>query len=312
MKRALAALVVCGACLIALAADEAPEGWPFDTAEAQRRQQDCAAGLGTEVTRTLTLPGGGTLTLVLIPSGRFLIGAPDGESLLDPDEGPRFVAEVPGPFWMSRCEITNAQYRLFRPDHSSGNIDTYWKDRVGPGPSLDGDDQPVVRVSWHEAKAFCEWLGQQLGKTVRLPTEPEWEWACRAGTDSRFHCDPAELDKYANLADASLRSIKPWALRDNERNDGVAVSASVGRYLPNAWGLCDMHGNVAEWCESVYQPYPLNVTSESDATADPEAPRVIRGGSWDDRPRRTRSAFRLSYPPSQRVYNVGFRVVVEE
>ncbi len=74
MKRALAALVVCCACLIALAADEAPEGWPFDNAEAQRRQQDCAAGLGTEVTRTLTLPGGGTLTLVLIPSGRFLIG----------------------------------------------------------------------------------------------------------------------------------------------------------------------------------------------------------------------------------------------
>jgi len=164
----------------------------------------------------------------------------------------------------------------------------------------------VIRVSWFEAKEFCAWLGEQTGLAFRLPTEPEWEYACRCGTDTPFHCADADLEQFANFADASLRSIKPWALRDSERNDGASISAGVGKYLPNAWGLHDMHGNVAEWCESAYAPYPL---PEAGAESDPNAPRAVRGGSWDDRPRRVRSAFRLSYAPDFRVYNVGFRVV---
>ena len=295
------------AVLPARAAPTVYTGWPFGGAEAKRRQQETAQALGCEVERTLDLPGGGTLTLVLIPAGEFVMGAPADESPLDPDESPPFRVVIARPLWLGRCEVTNAQFRLFRPAHDSRAIDTHWKDRVGPGPSLNGDQQPAVRLSWFAARDFCRWLGKAMGLTCRLPDEGDWEYACRAGTNTPWVCEQGNLARVANFADVSLRGLKPWALRDDSQRDGVAASAEVGRYQPNAWGLQDMHGNVAEWCGSDYGPYPLAVTrpiSESD-------PKAVRGGSWDDRPRRVRSAFRQSYPPDYAVYNVGFRVACE-
>ncbi len=282
--------------------------FPFDATEARARQTRAAQQLGVSVERTVPLPGGLTLTLVLVPAGSFTMGAPDGESALDPDEGPLTAIDFATPLWVGKCEITNAQLQAFDPTHDSRFMDTRWKDRVGPGIPLNGPEQPVVRVSWHAARGFCRWLAAQTQQPFRLPTEPEWEYACRAGTATPFSCPDAELQRYANFADASLGGLKPWAPRDTARNDGAVVTATVGRYLPNAWGLCDMHGNAAEWCQSVYGPYPLPAGSLSPGDDDP-APRAVRGGSWDDRPRRCRSAFRLSYPPDYAVYNVGFRVV---
>lgn len=300
---AVLALMLAGA--VAHAAPQTSTPWPFDAAEAKRRQEETARTLGVSVERTVDMPCGGKLTLMLIPAGEFLMGSPAAESPLDPDESPPFVVRVTRPLWVSRCEITNQQLRLFRPAHDSRNIDTHWKDRVGPGPSLNGEQQPAVRLSWFTARDFCAWLSKATGQAFRLPTEPEWEYACRAGTDTPWTCPQASLARYASFADASLGDLKPWALRDQSQNDGAAASAEVGRYQPNAWGLCDMHGNVAEWCDSIYQPYPLT------AKGPGEGERVVRGGSWDDRPRRVRSAFRQSYPPDYCVYNVGFRVVCE-
>lgn len=296
--------------LAALPAGAAPQvysGWPFDAAEAKHRQEETAQALGCQAERVADLPGGGKLTLVLIPAGEFMMGAPAEESPLDPDEAPPFKVVIPRAFWMAKCEITNGQFRLFRPEHDSRYIDTNWKDRVGPGPSLNGDQQPVVRLSWFAARDFCQWLSKASGLAFRLPQETEWEYACRGGTATPWMCEEKELAKFANLADASLSALKPWALRDDSQRDGVAPSADVDRYQPNAWGLQDMHGNVAEWCGSDYAAYPLAkppVATETGAKA-------VRGGSWDDRPRRVRSAFRQSYEPDYCVYNVGFRVICE-
>lgn len=300
-------------CLPALA--ENP--WPMDTSQAQTLQQETARQLASATEKTLELAPGVTVTLVLLPAGQFTMGAPDGESPLDPDEGPQSQVRIAKPFWMARCEVTNQLYRLFDSAHDSRTIDTNWKDRVGPGISANADQQPVIRVSWYEAMGFCRWLSERTGLPFRLPTEPEWEWACRAGTASPWQCSADDLFRYANYADSSVASVKPWALRDAAHNDGERVSAVVGKYLPNAWGLCDLHGNVAEWCSSLYRPYPYTASAEtpdpqitdaSQAPVDPGA-RVVRGGSWDDRPVRVRSAARLGYQPDLRVYNVGFRVV---
>ena len=302
------ALAALSCVLLIVAAHAAPQvytPWPFDAAEAARRQAETAQALGVPVERTVDLPGGGKLTLILVPAGEFLMGAPATESPLGSDESPPFRVRVARPLWVSKYEITNQQLRLFRPQHDSRNIDTHWKDRVGPGPTLNGEQQPAVRLSLDTAEAFCDWLTKSTGQPFRLPSEPEWEYACRAGTDTPWGCPEASLSRCANFADASLGSLKPWALRDQSQNDGAAASADVGRYQPNSWGLCDMHGNVAEWCDSVYQPYPLS------AKGPTEGERVVRGGSWDDRPRRVRSAFRQSYPGDYCVYNVGFRVVCE-
>jgi len=235
------------------------------------------------------------------------MGAPKDESPLDPDESPQARVRIERAFWLAKCEVTNGQYRRFKPAHNSRTIDTYWKDRTGPGPSANDDLQPVIRISWHEAMQFCQWLSGKAGAPCRLPTESEWEYACRAGAATPFSCPADQLSKHANIADKSLASIKPWAVLDDKQSDAASISAQVGKYQPNAWGLHDMHGNVFEWCLSVYKPYPFRADDGRDGPAA-SGPRVIRGGSWDDLPRRCRSAFRLSYPPDYRVYNVGFRV----
>jgi formylglycine-generating enzyme required for sulfatase activity len=269
------------------------------------------AALAGAQERVVDLGDGVTLTLVAVPAGEFTMGAPAEESPLDPDESPPFPVRIGKAFELGKYEITNAQYALFDPTHDTGWIDTHGKDRVGPGVPMNGPNQPVARVSCLETERFCAWLGERLGKACRLPTEAEWEYACRAGTQTPFSCgEGADLGQFANSADANLGGLKPWSVRDNSRNDGAAASADAGRYQPNAWGLHDMHGNVAEWTASAYRAYPYDAADGRERPG-PTDERVVRGGSWDDLPRRCRSAFRLSYQPDQPVYNVGFRVVVE-
>jgi formylglycine-generating enzyme required for sulfatase activity len=164
--------------------------------------------------------------------------------------------------------------------------------------------------------AFCKWLSQNSGKKFTLPTEAQWEWACRAGTQSPFFYGTRDTDfsKFANLADASLNQLDrgdapPWHPRDRRFNDGCGVTTDVGRYEPNAWGLRNMIGNAAEWTLTSYQPYPY---ADSGARNDlkSDTMKTVRGGSWFDRPIHTGSATRLPYRPWQAVYNVGFRVVM--
>jgi formylglycine-generating enzyme required for sulfatase activity len=259
------------------------------------------------------------LELVLIPAGQFVMG--DAEGLAD--ERPLARVRIDQPFWMGRFEVTNEQYARFDPSHDSRHEHgtASFNSLKAIGPLLNRPRQPVVRVSWKEATAFCDWLSQRSGLTATLPSEAQWEYACRAGTAAPFFYGDLDTDfsLWANMADATIAS---WATynerrrsadqvpRDARFDDHALVTAEVGSFRPNAWGLCDVHGNVWEWTRSAYESYPYH---DDDARSSPagHGSRVVRGGSWYDRPKRCRSAFRLSYPAWQKVYNVGFRVVCE-
>jgi formylglycine-generating enzyme required for sulfatase activity len=214
---------------------------------------------------------------------------------------------------MGKFEVTNAQFAAFDPAHDSrleeGDYLQFGVEERGY--PVNAPDQPVARVSWEAANAFCRWLSDKTGMAFALPTETQWEWACRAGTATPlwFGDTQADFSPYANLADASLSfvdtyapwtlpsgAIIPWRPAVDSVNDGHRVSAPVGTYQPNPWGLCDMHGNAAEWTADDY-----------DAGR-----KAVRGGSWYDVPNRAGSASRQAYPPYRAVYDVGFRVVCED
>jgi formylglycine-generating enzyme required for sulfatase activity len=283
-------------------------GWPFDEAAAQRLQAESG-----EPSLQVDLPGGSTLEMVLIPAGQFVLGSAVGPS----DEYPPTRVQIEKPFYMGRFEITNAQYSAFDPQHDSAYISMPNKDHGNRGYPVNQPDQPVVRITWQQAMEFCRRLSAETGRRFTLPTEAQWEWACRAGSDRPFWYGDLNTDfsRFANLADLALDKFArgdspPWQPKDRRFDDRAMVTVPVGRYQPNAWGLCDMHGNVAEWTRTAYRPYPYDAGDGRDAPSA-AGDKVARGGSWYDRPERARSAFRLHYEPWQPVYNVGFRVIAE-
>jgi formylglycine-generating enzyme required for sulfatase activity len=239
------------------------------------------------------------------------------------DEAPLASVKIDKPFWIGKFEITNEQYARFDPDHDSRfEHKGSWVFSEGHlGWPLNHPKQPVVRISWKEAMQFCRWLSERTGLNVTLPSEAQWEWACRAGAASAMHYGDLDTDfsQLANMADLTMRQLAydtdgrytmDITPRDARFDDKILVTANVGRYRPNAWGLYDMHGNVAEWTRSAYKAYPYK-SDDGRNKIDTSGERVVRGGSWRDRPKRCRSAFRLSYPNWQKVYNVGFRVAIE-
>ena len=293
-------------------------GWPFATDKAQAMQ----AALG-ETDLRLDLGHSVRLELKKVPAGEFAMGDVNG----DADEYPMAAVKIASPFYMGVTEISLQQYQQFDPGHRNGYYDQHYKDQVRPGYLMDSPQLPVIRVSWHQAMAFCQWLSARAGKKVTLPTEAQWEWAARAGTATpMFYGDlNSDFSRYANLADASISKLavsgvdpqpidhpdKFWDYVPKEArfNDGVLHLAEIGHYQPNPWGLRDMIGNVAEWTLDTYRPYPYRAEANpNDAGA--AASKVVRGGSWSERPKESRASSRLDYPAWQRVYNVGFRVVV--
>ena len=295
--------------------------WPFDAQEAQQRQ----ASLGVSE-QTIEMPGGLKMDLVQIPAGEFVMGSAAGL----PDERPCRV-KIEKPFWMGRFEVTNEQFAAFDPTHDS-RVESKHAMQFGVrGFYVNHPKRPVVRVSWKQAVAFCKWLSDQTGRQFSLPTEAQWEYACRAGTDSPFYYggQDADFSKFANLADVTLREFTchpymknrspfanpgkydDWIPRDDRFSDGGFVSEEIGGYQPNAWGLHDMHGNVSEWTRSLYRPYAYREDDGRNELAA-DGKWVARGGSWRDRPLRARSSFRIPYRPYQGVYNVGLRVVCTE
>jgi formylglycine-generating enzyme required for sulfatase activity len=266
--------------------------------------------------------GNSTMNLVYIPSGSFTMGSASGA----PDELPMHTQQITKGFWMADAEVLNAQYRLFEKEHSSRTIDHIGYQFGMVSIDINGDELPAVRVSWDKAMAFCEWLSQKTGKKVTLPTEVQWEWACRAGqgTDLWFGNVDDDFSPYENLADHSLigfakahasktqpfNDVTPYELyipRADDIDDGGFLTQPPKKYKANPWGLYDMHGNVAEWTRSAYESYPL-----TGSAAPGNNLRVVRGGSWRDRAYRSTSSFRTPYPAFQRVYNVGFRVIIED
>jgi len=297
------------------------DNWPFDAAEAKRLQQ--AAGPSTR--RSIELGDGLTMQLVLIPAGEFVMG-----SALDADdEGPPLKVQIERPFWMGACEVTNQQYAQFEPNHDSHFESMLSACHGVHGHPVNRPEQPVVRVSWSQTMAFCRWLSEKTGYRFSLPTETQWEYACRAGTATPTYYGDLDTDfsQFANMADAKIGHLardwyildKPidnpskyddWIPKDARYDDGAVLSIAPGKYQPNAWGLCDMHGNVAEWTATNYRSYSREDADGRDAATSSDR-KVVRGGSWRDRPKRCTSSFRLGYRPYQCVYNVGFRVMCE-
>ncbi|MCY2953929.1 MAG: SUMF1/EgtB/PvdO family nonheme iron enzyme [Planctomycetota bacterium] len=285
-------------------------GWPFSVDEAKRRQANASASTQLEI----ELAAGVRMQLVLIPAGELAMGDATGYA----DEKPVCKVKIDRPLWMGKVEVTNQQYACFDPAHQSGDEGKMWlRWSRSDFQLLDQPKQPVCRVSWDQANAFCRWLSQRTSRKFALPDEAQWEWACRAGTDTALSYGPMGADSaaFANLADVALlnlcqgmEKVRPFLAVD-QVDDGSTVSAAVGSYRPNRWGLLDMHGNVAEWTNGAYLPYPFNAGDPRHAA--PGARKVVRGGSWYDRADLARSGCRISYWPWQRVFNVGFRVVCE-
>jgi len=228
-------------------------------------------------TLTFDFGRGVAMKLVLIAPGKFMMGSPDSEQDRAKNEGPQHEVTISKPFYMGVTEVTQAQYEAV----------------MGTNPSnFRGPANPVERVSWDEAAEFCRKLSAKAGKTFRLPTEAEWEYACRAGSKTRFSFGDSDsvLGDYAWYGSNSGGKTQP-----------------VGQKKPNAWGLYDMHGNVWEWCADWFGSY------SSGASTDPQGAgsggrRVVRGGSWHGIATDSfRCAYRTDRAPSDRNVFYGFR-----
>jgi formylglycine-generating enzyme required for sulfatase activity len=239
------------------------------------------------------------MKLVRIEPGSFVMGSVDAPpktlaewSLRDYDESPAHKVTISRAFYMSVTEVTNREYERF----DLGHMKFRGKDGVSKG-----DDDPVTFVTYHEACEFCEWLSKKDGQSYRLPTEAEWEYACRAGTTTPFNTGETLTAEQANVG-------------QSKDGKALATAVAVGSYKPNAWGLCDMHGNVAEWCHDWYGPYDGGEQTDPVGRADGYA-RVVRGWSFH-RPERAlnplkywRSANRSGLLPEDANRYTGFRVV---
>jgi sulfatase modifying factor 1 len=286
------------------------------------------------------------MKLALIPAGEFTMGSREsaddtatffnktyGEPVVGPDyfkdEHPQHHVRITRSFYLGVYHVTKGQFRQFVAD-TGYKTDAEKGEKPGaygwnPDTKKFGfnekyswrnagfeqtDEHPVVNVSWNDAVAFCKWLSGKEGKTYRLPTEAEWEYACRAGTTTRYSSgdDPETLAKVGIVADATFKAKFPDWKYTMKASDGYVFTAPVGKFKPNAFGLYDVHGNAWQWCsdwhsEEYYAKSP---------TDDPTGPdfgnfRVLRGGSWGDWPSFSRSAFRFRCMPVGR-YLAGFRV----
>jgi formylglycine-generating enzyme required for sulfatase activity len=263
------------------------EGWPFKaTAPADRDSVSLADNI--------------TLELVRIPAGSFVMGSDKGYL----DESPQHAVGIKKAFYMATMETSNEMYNLFDAQHNTRYIDVHGVLKGGIGIRVNQPSQPVSRITWEEAMSFCAWLSEKTGDTYTLPTEEQWEWACKAGTDTPHFFGELGTDysRYANLADTSMKGFadynRDFLPRDHKISDRNRVTASVNSYLPNSWGLHNMLGNVSEWTMSDYGKCGSGIDR-----------KVIRGGSWRDRPNKARASWRWGYYRFQPVFDVGFRVV---
>lgn len=286
--------------------------FPFD--EKQAKAKVAAVGLPKEL--VADLGEGITMRFSLIPAGTFVMGTNEWFY----DEGPAKVVKIEKPFYMATFETTNSQYSVFDKNHKSGYLDRHWKDHINRGYPANLPEQSVIRVSWQRANDFCKWLGEKYGLEVSLPTEAQWEWAAKAGSEKDFWFGTISSDYgiYENLSDVTTKKfavvgIDPQPIRnpspemayvpaDLGVDDGELISTNVGSYTPSPFNLYDINGNVAEWTSSDY--------TETLGGKPVENFKVVRGGSWSDRAKWSRNTLRRFYPPWQRVYNVGFRAVI--
>ncbi len=271
-------------------------------------------------------PGEGP-EMVLIEAGRFMMGSPEDEEDRSADEGTAHGVAVIRPFALGRCEVTVGEFRLFVAEtgwvtdsdrgggcYAQKDDGANWerrKDRGWRNPGFaQGDDHPVVCVSWNDTRAYTAWISRRTGMKYRLPTEAEWEYAARAGSGSaRFWGDaPEQACRYANVADRTAQERFPdWIVHDCD--DGDLFTAAVGGYRSSGFGLYDILGNVWEWTQDCRQPnYQGAPVDGSSWESGDCAERVVRGGSWNGRPEDVRSANRFWDQPDVAFYTLGFRL----
>jgi uncharacterized protein (TIGR03067 family) len=309
---------------------------PFTREEATATQRAWADYLGTPVEQVLDLGNGVRMDFVLVPPGRFVIGASDSErqdkSAYD-SEFPEHEVTIREPLYVSKFATTKAQFRQFV---TATNYQTE-AERTGKGWGLNqktgrtkessyswqntgfpqADDHPVVVVSWYDGKRFCDWLSYRFRQLpgpneARLLRDAEWEYCCRAGTTTRTYAgdDPKEVIKIANVADATLTAQFPNILDAFKALDGYVFTAPGGQFQANAFGLHDMIGNVWQWCDDSWNPSYTNESQIDPVGGRVGAKRSVRGGSFLCGPRACRAAARDGIDPTTRVSDLGFRVAL--
>jgi formylglycine-generating enzyme required for sulfatase activity len=273
------------------------------------------------------------MKLTLIPAGEFIMGSPDSDPEALADEKPRHRVQITKPFYLGVYEVTCGQFRRF-VDETGYRTDAEEDGKGGWGWNEEKksfekdakynwrnsgfeqtDDHPVGNVSWNDAVAFCAWLSRAEVLTYRLPTEAEWEYACRARTTAKYFSgdDPVSPAMIGNVADATGKEKYPdwsWAIA---AQDGFVNTAPVGQFRPNAFGLYDMHGNVWEWCQDAYEADYYRQSPGVDPSGLPQAAqRVDRGGCFSSAPGDCRSANREGHTPGDRYSGLGFRVARDQ
>lgn len=295
------------------------KGWPF----APDRVKEMLAD-EKETVKVLEIAPGVQMTFVRIPAGEFVMGSYHGE----PDTYPTTKVKIDKAFWMGELEVTNQQYNTIFPQHDSRYVDQQWKDHVVPGYPANKPEQPVIRVSYNDAMEYCKILSQKTGLNITLPTEAQWEWACRGGSDEDFWFGNlnADFGKKDNLVDVTTNKFavsgvdpqpmspeSPWYKyytflpKAANVDDGSLVQVGGKKYEANPFGLYCMHGNVAEWTRSDYVPYPYKENPKKVSEY-----KVVRGGSYIERPKYSTAYSRKGFYPYQCVFNVGFRVIIED
>jgi formylglycine-generating enzyme required for sulfatase activity len=301
------------------------------------------------------------MKLTLIPAGEFMMGSKESNADLEKafgpaafehdysnehfwdfsDESPPHKVRITKPFYMGTYPVTVGQFLTYAREapYTCDSVSRGWgasgydpksEKKFSRGTQFvwwswgfpgQTPDHPVVDVTWDDARLFCAWLSKKEGQRYRLPTEAEWEYACRAGTTTRFYNgdDPRKLVLVGNVADAAAKKEFPQWKDTAEASDGHAFTAPVGKFKPNAFGLYDMHGNAYQWCSDWYGEHYYAHSPVDDPQGPSELSpqdgllkfRVVRGGSWRPYPIYCRASNRVSFIPGLSDCRVGFRVVRE-
>ncbi|MDD5135451.1 MAG: formylglycine-generating enzyme family protein [Phycisphaerae bacterium] len=286
MKKTITALMIL---LIAIAFVTAKEVEKNQEPNIAQQQKKAAADAGLSIEKTIDLGNEVNITLVYIPAGQFDMGSPMDEIKRDSDEAQHRI-KLTKAFYIGKFEVTQLQYRIIMGDNPS---------------KFGGDKLPVDNVNWYEACRFLKKLSDKTGLKFRLPTEAEWEYACRAGTKTAFNTGTTIDSDFANY-DAT----KPYA--NGIIGEELKRTSEVGSYQPNAFGLYDMHGNVWEWCSDFYDDDYYKVTPLMDPKGSAQGGgRVIRGGAWNEKAYKCRSADRNNRREKANQPTIGFRVVMD-
>lgn len=269
------------------------------------------------------------MKFIRIPAGEFAMGSPVSEPDRLTNETPHRV-RLTRAFWLGAMTVTVGQFAQFATEtgyrtaaeqtgvsHGAWNVAAdRWDTRPGgswknPG-FAQNENHPVVCVTWHDANAFCDWLGAREHRRCRLPTEAEWEYACRAGATTAFPWgdNPDDGKGHANGDDATAKNIFTIFPAFNW-SDGFIYTSPVGMFRPNAWGLFDMIGNTLQWCGDRFGALPPGAVTDPAGVIE-GGERVLRGGAFVYGPARCRCAFRGHNSPEFENFYIGFRVVLED